>query len=315
MTEPQLESLARPAPISIEEIINIKARRPTSTSRERGWGGITVDLYRPRKDFFQSYPALDHHLVCYCPSGRGRLIQRRKGVVHEGVISAGVSLLMPAGCDSTWEGDSAASARLRIPTSLISLASEQIGRREASSVEIRNVFEVRDPTIERMTLLLLAELEHKPHPAQPLIVDQIAVAFAAHILRSYSAFDVACQYELPSLGRFEMARLTDFIESNINRPIGLTELASLINVSRFHFTRLFKRSTGLTPISFVERCRIRRAQSLILETNLALVDIALVTGFADQSHFTRRFHRHIGCTPAVFARENGRRRPSRRASD
>lgn len=313
--EPQLGSRTRSALVTIDEIVNIKSRRPTATSRERGWSGVTIDLYRPRTNLFQSYPALDHHLICYCPSGAGRLVQRRNGVVHESMMSAGTSLLMPAGCESTWEGDTAASARLRVPASLVVSAGEQLGSRCASQIEIRNVFDVRDATIERMAQLLLSELEHEPHPAQTLVVDHISVAFASHILRSYNVFDTVGRYELPPLGRLELSRLTEFIEDNIDRSISLAELAEIVSVSRFHFTRIFKKSTGLTAISFVERCRIRRAQSLILETDLALVDIALMTGFADQSHFTRRFHRHIGCTPAVFARENGRRRSTRRAPD
>ncbi len=107
---------------------------------------------------------------------------------------------------------------------------------------------------------------------------------------------------MPSLGRSELARLTEFIEDQYRPNHRLAELAAIVNVSRFHFTRLFKRSTGMTAISYVEQCRIRRAQSLILETDLPLAEVALLTGFADQSHFTRRFHRRIGCTPAAFAR-------------
>lgn len=300
-----------PTQVSIDEIVNLKSRKPTQTSRERGWDGITLDLYRPRTDCFHSYPALDHHLISYCPAGRGRLVQRRNGEVHEGVISAGMSLIMPAGHDSTWEGDTPASARLRIPAGLIDVAGEQLGRQRIAQIEIRNVFEVRDATIERMALLLLGELEQRPHPAQLLIVEQISLALAAHLLRSYNLFEVARAYEPPALGRHELSRLTEYVEENIDRPISLGELAALVNVSRFHFARLFKRSMGMTAINFVEGCRIRRAQALILETDLTLVEIALSTGFADQSHFTRRFHRHIGCTPAAFAREYGRRRPPR----
>jgi AraC family transcriptional regulator len=309
---------ANPAPpkrVSIKEIIDVLSHRPIATTRERGWNGVTVDLYRPLLDCSERYPALDHHLICYCPSGSARLIQGRDGVVHEGLISAGVSLLMPAGWDSSWEGDAAASARLRIPTSLVASAGEQIGHRSTSQIEIRNVFETRDTTIERVALILLAELERKPHPAQALIVDQVSCTLAAHLLRSYNAFEPIEPREVPSLGRIELARLTEFIEDNIDRTIGLAELADIVNVSRFHFTRLFKRSTGMTAISFVEQCRIRRAQSLILETDVALAEIALMAGFADQSHFTKRFHRHTGRTPAAFAREHGRRRSGRRASD
>ncbi len=313
--EPQSEALGRPKLVSIDEIVDVLSHRPTATTRERGWSGVTVDLYRPLPNCSESYPALDHHLICYCPTGSARLIQGRDGKIHEGTISTGVSLLMPAGYDSTWNGDAAASARLRIPTSLIASAGEQIGRRSTSQIEIRNVFETRDTMIERVALILLAEMERKPHPVQALIADQVSCALAAHLLRSYNGFEAIERYEVPSLGRVELARLTEFIEDNVGRSIGLAELAAIVNVSRFHFARLFKRSTGMTALSFVEQCRIRRAQALILETDMPLSEIALLAGFADQSHFTRRFHRHTGCTPAVFARERGRRRSRPRRAD
>lgn len=310
MAESHPDGASQPTQVSIDEIVNLKSRRPSVTSRERGWGGVTLDLYRPQPDCFHSYPALDHHLISYCPAGRGRLVQRRNGTTHESIISAGISLIMPAGCDSTWEGSTPTSARLRIPSGLIDTAGEQLGRQSTTQIEIRNIFEVRDATIERMALLLLGEIEQRPHPAQLLIVEQISLALSAHLLRSYNVFEVARGYEPPPLGRLELSRLTEYIEENIGRPISLMELAALVNVSRFHFARLFKRSMGVTAINFVEACRIRRAQALIQETDLSLVDIALLTGFADQSHFTRRFHRHLGCTPAAFAREQGCRRSS-----
>lgn len=109
------------------------------------------------------------------------------------------------------------------------------------------------------------------------------MAFAAHVLRNYNVFDAAEPHDSPSLGRFELSRLIEFIEENIDKPITLAELAALVNVSRFHFTRLFKRSSRVTAISLVKRCRIRRAQSLTPETELTLVDVALMTGFADQA--------------------------------
>jgi AraC family transcriptional regulator len=295
-------------PVSIDEIVRVLSHRPTATTREREWPGVTVDMYAPLPNVSERYPALDHHLICYCPTGNARLVQGRDGTVHESLISAGVSMLMPAGYDSLWEGSASATARLRIPTALIESAGEQIGRHSTSQIEIRNVFETRDPVIEHLAQILIEELDRKPHLAQTLIVDHVSLALAAHLLRSYNVFEPVVLPVLPALSRVEVARLTEYIENNLDRPIGLAELAGIVNVSRFHFTRLFKRSTGMTAIGFVEQCRIRRAQTLILETAIPLSEIALMTGFADQSHFTRRFHRHVGCTPAAFARENGRRR-------
>ena len=300
-------------PVTIHEIVNVLSHRPVATTRERAWSGVTVDMYAPLAGISERYPALDHHLICYCPTGTARLVQGRDGHVHESLISAGISMLMPAGCDSLWEGHASATARLRIPTALVDAAAEQLGAHSTSQVEIRNVFETRDIVIARIAQLLIAELECKPHPAQMLIVDSVSTALAAHLIRSYNAFEPVIAHELPSLSRHDLARLTEYIEDNLDRPIGLADLAAIVNVSRFHFSRLFKRSTGMTAISFVEQCRIRRAQALILETALPLCEIALAAGFADQSHFTRRFHRHVGCTPAAFAREHGPRRAASRA--
>jgi AraC family transcriptional regulator len=298
--------------VSINDIVDIKPRRPSATTRERGWDGVTVDFYPAFRGCSASYPALDHHVVSYCPSGHARFIQKRGGLAHEGSISKGVSLIMPAGYDSCWDGDAAASARIRIPTSLVTAAGEQIGRKIISQIEIRNIFETRDTTIESLALVLLAELERDPHPAQALIFDQISCALGAHLLRSYNASGPAISYGSPSLGWRDLARLTEFIEDNIDRSIGLADLAAIVSVSRFHFARIFKRSTGMTAISFVEQCRLRRAQSLIRDTRHSLAEIALMTGFADQSHFTRRFRRRVGSTPAAFAREHGRWSSERR---
>ncbi|WP_260858216.1 helix-turn-helix domain-containing protein [Paraburkholderia sp. BCC1885] len=313
MAESGLHSSYRNKLISIDEILNARPQQPIATTRARGWTGVTVDLHRPYLGCAESYAGLDHHLVCYCPSGSAKLVQSRAGAVHTGVITAGTSYIMPAGHDSAWEGDSGLSARLRIPTSLINSAAEQLGRR-TGHVEIRNVFQVRDSVIERLAQTLLLEMDRKAHPVQTLIVDAVSTALVAHMLRSYNAFEVVECTNERSLGKVEIARLTEFIEDNLDRTISLEDLASVVNVSRFHFSRLFKRSIGSTAISFVEQCRIRRAQALITDTDLPLAEIALTVGFVDQSHFTRRFHRHVGCTPAVFAREQGRRRSGLRSA-
>lgn len=314
MADPEFNHAEWSERVSIKQIVNVLSHRSFATTRERGWAGVTVDMYDPLPNVSERYPALDHHLICYCPYGSAQLVQGRDGVVHESLVSAGVSMLMPAGYDSLWEGNASATARLRIPTALIADAAEQLGH-SGADFELRNVFETRDAVIEHIAQIFVAELGRVPHPAQALIVDQLSTALAAHLLRTYNAFEPIVPSDMPPLGKRDMARLTEYIEECLDRPIGLTELAAIVNVSRFHFTRLFKRSTGMTASSFVEQCRIRRAQTLILESDIPLAEVALMTGFADQSHFTRRFHRHVGRTPAAFARDSGRRRSTKKARD
>jgi AraC family transcriptional regulator len=307
---PQTPSIQRF--LSMDDILHARPQKPFATTRERNWAGVIVDIFQPYR-CTESYDGLDHHVISYNPSGVSRLTQKRAGAVHTSVLKAGTSMIMPAGYPSTWEGESGPSARFRVPRSLVAAAAEQVGKHAVAQVEIRNVFEVFDPMIGRLAQAFLAEMELKPHPCQILIVDALSVAIAAHLIRRYNTFEVTEPDRLRSLARMEMARLTTFIEDNLHRSISLDDLANQVNVSRFHFCRIFKQSTGFTPFHFVEQCRIRRAQTLIVETNLSLAEVSLMAGFADQSHLTRRFHFHVGCTPSAYAREHGRRRSSRRS--
>lgn len=97
-----------------------------------------------------------------------------------------------------------------------------------------------------------------------------------------------------------LAKVIDYMDEHMGEPVALAELASIANVSRFHFTKLFKLSTGSSAMAFLERSRIRRAEELIRTGEMRLAEIALATGFADQSHFTRRFRRHTGYTPGYY---------------
>ncbi|MEI9924256.1 MAG: AraC family transcriptional regulator [Bradyrhizobium sp.] len=150
--------------------------------------------------------------------------------------------------------------------------------------------------IERLGNVLLGELSNSVHPAQGMIVEAVSCGIAAHLLRSYNAFDHATADNLNVLTPRTLAAVTSYVDDHLEETIGLGELAAVAGVSRFHFGRMFKRSTGLTPMAYVERSRVQRAQELIRSAEHRLSEVALAVGFADQSHFTRRFHRLIGCT-------------------
>jgi len=102
-----------------------------------------------------------------------------------------------------------------------------------------------------------------------------------------------------------LRRIQLFVDAQLDRPIRLAELAERARLSPFHFARAFKRSTGETPRTFVERRRVARAQALLAGSDRALAQVALSAGFSTQSHFTTAFRRATGFTPAQYRR--GRR--------
>lgn len=106
------------------------------------------------------------------------------------------------------------------------------------------------------------------------------------------------------LARWQLARVEKFIENNLSDPIRLKTLAQLINLSESQFRRAFKAATGVSPHQWILRMRVERAKELLLKGESKMIDIALATGFVEQSHFNRLFARMTGQPPKIWQRAN-----------
>jgi AraC family transcriptional regulator len=92
----------------------------------------------------------------------------------------------------------------------------------------------------------------------------------------------------------------EYVEARLDKNISVQALAGLAKLSIYHFTRAFKQSEGLPPHEYLVRCRVERVRELLTETDLPLAEIALASGFSDQSHCARRFREHVGLTPSRY---------------
>jgi transcriptional regulator GlxA family with amidase domain len=97
-----------------------------------------------------------------------------------------------------------------------------------------------------------------------------------------------------------LRRISDYIDDNIDQRISVEVLAELASLSVSYFVRAFKKSTGVTPHDYLIRQRVERTKWLLAGTDMALSEIALAAGFADQSHFARRFRQHVGMSPREY---------------
>ncbi|MGF6488938.1 helix-turn-helix domain-containing protein [Pseudomonas frederiksbergensis] len=90
------------------------------------------------------------------------------------------------------------------------------------------------------------------------------------------------------------------ILDHLGETLEVTELARACALSRSHFSRAFKCSTGLSPQDWIRRQRIARAKQLIQNTDLTLTQISLECGFCDQAHFSHIFTRSEGVSPFAW---------------
>jgi AraC family transcriptional regulator len=101
----------------------------------------------------------------------------------------------------------------------------------------------------------------------------------------------------------QLSVVTDFIHDNLVQPIRLSELASLADLSPSQFGRAFKISTGTTPHLWHLDARIESAKRLLTQHRYSLAEVALDTGFSEQSHFNRAFRAATGVSPGAWRRE------------
>ena len=102
--------------------------------------------------------------------------------------------------------------------------------------------------------------------------------------------------------RGAVRRARELLAAEPERKLALAEVAAAVGLSRYHFLRVFRQATGLSPHAFRTACRLETAKQL-LRQGLPLAETALATGFADQSHFTNTFRRFVGATPGQYRAE------------
>jgi AraC family transcriptional regulator len=95
-------------------------------------------------------------------------------------------------------------------------------------------------------------------------------------------------------------RVVEFVHAHVDANISLDEMAQEACLSRFHFARAFRQSTGLTPLAYVTTVRVARAKELLQQTSSIIEEIALALNFSCSSNFVRTFRREVGVTPSAY---------------
>jgi AraC family transcriptional regulator len=106
--------------------------------------------------------------------------------------------------------------------------------------------------------------------------------------------------KVAELARWRLRRVTEYVEANLAEPTSLADLAAAAGLTRMHFAAQFRAATGQAPHEYLLRRRIERAQEMLTEGTIPLVEIALSVGFQTQSHFTSVFKRYVGQPPRAW---------------
>lgn len=270
------------------------------SSQMRGWSGIemTREVQAPSE---LNVPELHSHFLVFCLHNTSHQVSCFGGKRYEGAMNKGDFFVQPSGMPSyfAWKTfDECIS--LSIETNLLRRVAEEACEINPDRVELLAQPRVADRQIESIVLLLDEEMRNE-NVGGRLYAESLANVLALRLLRNHCGFEIAPPLKQQGgLTKRQLRLVTDYINDNLAEEVCLEDLATLVGLSSFHFSRQFKQSTGYAPHQYVLNQRVKRAQELLHKTNLSLSEIAFACGFAHQSHLSNVFRRTLKTSPAQY---------------
>ena len=270
-------------------------RPALQTSAAQAWPGLRVERYQVEAMALPAH-VYDQHLLLLHQGAQPVRSRRQSGRhLEEDLFRAGDAGLYPAGeyGPTAWDG----------PADIIQLhldpqALESRAGRHVNQLVLRDRFRFEDGLLTQVGRQLLAAASAQ-HALGLLYVESLTNALCYHLLEHHATHE---QRLAPgrTLSAPVLARIEAYLEGNTAQTVTVAALASLANLSVFHFTRCFRHTTGQSPYQYVLGWKIRRAQHLLRVGELPLAAISDVLGFASPAHFSAAFKRATGRRPRDF---------------
>jgi AraC family transcriptional regulator len=164
----------------------------------------------------------------------------------------------------------------------------------AGGVVFPDALTVHDPYVSAAAQSLFSAL-HDRAPA--LYADSVAQALVTHVVYR-SARPPAAATPLGVLSAGQVTRITDYMQAHLSEDLAVEELAALVNVSKFHFIRIFARTTGLTPHRYLRRMRLQAGADLLRTSSYSVAQIAFRCGYLSSGQFAAAFRAEYGVRPS-----------------
>jgi AraC family transcriptional regulator len=267
--------------------------------RSLGWNGLHLELHQQPTFATDEHHHTMHVLACgligssnqNAPGMRsldGKRSQERRDIDDIAIIPAGITH------SCSWDAPAQFMVLAIEPNLLKQVGQDWIN---PDQIELLPRFmSESDSFVQSIFSTLKVEAENGGMGSH-LLIDSLKTALIIHLLRNYCATRPRLSSYSNGLSQVTLTLVKEYITEHLHQDLKLDEIASIAQLSSYHFLRLFKQSMGTTPHQYILQCRLNQAKYLLQHSNLSVVEIAARTGFSDQSHFTRYFKRMSGTTP------------------
>ncbi|MBR0870246.1 helix-turn-helix transcriptional regulator [Bradyrhizobium tropiciagri] len=295
-TDPQQPDAGPRSPAD-QEMARVLKTRPIRMASDPSSGAIAYWTHDALHDVVR--PMLDHVVMTY-PAG-SQLLERRSGrSVAIGTARQGVVTIIPAGSTSRWD----IHQRMHVVQLYLPHATLERVAGEAATARPGDLLEqtAHPDSVTSQLLLSAADALDGSAALDTLFRHQLTELVTTRLLAVYTGAPGRIEPTVGGLSPTVLRRAIERLRSDSDADVSLVALAADAQLSRFHFCRAFKESTGLSPHAWLRQHRLEQAMNLLRDTDETVVAIAAMLGYSSQTAFAAAFKKLTGDTPSDWRR-------------
>ena len=286
----------RAASLTLEQLLPGKK---VAQSEGDVWKDVDVQIFtRPVQEDEILVPAVAEPLLVWVIRGEANIEERElTGPWEQSKARAGTFYLTQTDTPylMRWQGKGNTCfevLHLYLGLELVDRAAMSLNL-TSSRIRMQDVSGGEDAFISGILSGLIAEMQSSVI-ANPLFVNGLLESLTVHLLRQYADTKAKIKLRSTLLPTWKLRRVLDHMEAHLAEPFDLDCLAALCGMSRFHFSRSFRTTTGQTPSGWFMQRRVQKASEMLRKTNVPIIEIALEIGYESPSHFAQVFRRVTG---------------------
>ena len=284
----------RPADVEMARVLRTA---PLHMASDPSTGTIAHWKHEPVHDVVG--PMADHVVMTF-PAGLTQFERRTGKSVVTGTVRPGVVTVIPAGSSSRWD--------IHLPLNVVQLYLPHATlERIAGEANMAGPGELLERTahpdlITSRLLMSAADVLEGSAALDALFRQQLTDLLATRLLAAYTGAPVTVQPVIGGLSPNALRGAIERMRSDNDADVSLGALASDAGLSRFHFCRAFKESSGLSPHAWLRQHRLEQAMNMLRDTDASVVSVAAALGYGSQTAFAAAFRKLTGEAPSSWRR-------------
>ncbi|VIO67588.1 Regulatory protein SoxS [Bradyrhizobium ivorense] len=279
------------------EMARVLGTIPFRMALDSSGAGIAHWKHEPLHDIVE--PMTHHVIMAY--NGTVQHMERRTGrQVAIGTFRPGVVIIIPEGSSSRWDIPKPVDVvQLYLPHQTLARVADEADI--AAPIDLLERTAHPDPVTSRL-LISAADVIDGTEALDTLFRQQLTDLLATRLLAAHTGAPSTPRPATGGLAPKTLLRAIERLRSDSDADVSLAALASDAGLSRFHFCRAFKESTGLSPHAWLRQHRLEQAMNMLRDPDTSIVSVAAELGYASQTAFAAAFKRLTGETPTDWRR-------------